>query len=111
MATVAAPPGAPPAPLLDVKTPTPSDIDIAQSVQPKHISLIAEAKLGLQPEEYELHGPHKAKARRRARARTRMQGASLQRAWDPCAARPSMRRRGGAARADPFASSLSPSLC
>jgi hypothetical protein len=41
--------------------PVPSDIDIAQSVKPKHISLIAEASLGLQPEEYELYGTAKAK--------------------------------------------------
>lgn len=43
--------------------PVPSDIDIAQSVKPKHISLIAEAALGLQPEEYELYGTAKAKVR------------------------------------------------
>jgi formyltetrahydrofolate synthetase len=49
-------------PLLPVKQPVPSDIDIAQSVKPKHISQIAEVQLGLQPEEYELYGPSKAKA-------------------------------------------------
>jgi formate--tetrahydrofolate ligase len=48
-------------PLLPVKTPVPSDIDIAQSVQPVHISKIADA-LGLKPEEYDLYGIHKAKA-------------------------------------------------
>ncbi|PNH05613.1 Monofunctional C1-tetrahydrofolate synthase, mitochondrial [Tetrabaena socialis] len=47
-------------PLLPVKVPVPSDIDIAQSVQPLHISSIAEA-LGLLPEEYDLYGTHKAK--------------------------------------------------
>lgn len=57
--TTAAPPQV--TPLLAVKSPVPSDIDIAQSVTPKHISLIAEAKLGLLPEEYELYGPYKAK--------------------------------------------------
>lgn len=50
-------------PLLDIKTPTPSDIDIAQSIKPKHISQIAEVKLGLLPDEYELYGPTKAKVR------------------------------------------------
>jgi hypothetical protein len=53
-----------PKPLLDIVTPTPSDIVIAQSIKPKHISQIAEVKLGLQPEEYELHGPSMAKVRR-----------------------------------------------
>lgn len=52
-----------PKPLLDILSPTPPDIVIAQSVAPKHISQIAEAKLGLQPEEYELYGPTKAKVR------------------------------------------------
>ncbi|KIZ04525.1 methylenetetrahydrofolate dehydrogenase (NADP+) [Monoraphidium neglectum] len=55
--------GEEPKPLLDIKTPTPSDIDIAQSVKPKHISQIAEVKLGLSPDEYELQGPSKAKVR------------------------------------------------
>lgn len=58
-----------PRPLLDIVTPTPSDIDIAQSVKPKHISQIAEAKLGLGPDEYELHGPSKAKVCTAQRAR------------------------------------------
>lgn len=48
-------------PLLPVQHPVPSDIEIAQSVKPKHISQIAEVGLGLQPEEYELYGPSKAK--------------------------------------------------
>ncbi|KAF8056222.1 Formate--tetrahydrofolate ligase [Scenedesmus sp. PABB004] len=56
-------------PLLDVKQPVPSDIEIAQSVQPKHISLIAEAGLGLLPEEYELYGPSKAKVKLSVRDR------------------------------------------
>ncbi len=47
-------------PLLPVKQPVPSDIDIAQSVEPVHIAKIAD-KLGLQQEEYELYGIHKAK--------------------------------------------------
>jgi len=41
-------------------TPVPSDIDIAQSVPPTHIREIAES-LGLQDEDYELHGRYKAK--------------------------------------------------
>jgi hypothetical protein len=48
-------------PLLPVKDPVPADIDIAQSIKPKHISQIAEVGLGLLPEEYELYGPTKAK--------------------------------------------------
>lgn len=48
-------------PLLDIQTPTPADIVIAQSVKPKHISQIAEVKLGLGPDDYELQGPTKAK--------------------------------------------------
>jgi hypothetical protein len=50
-------------PLLPVQDPVPSDIDIAQSIQPKHISQIAEVALGLQPQEYQLYGPTKAKVR------------------------------------------------
>lgn len=49
------------APLLPVVSPVPADIEIAQSIAPKHISLIAEGGLGLLPGEYELHGPSKAK--------------------------------------------------
>ena len=48
-------------PLLPVQTPTPADIDIAQACTVKHISQIAEAALGLLPEEYELYGTSKAK--------------------------------------------------
>jgi hypothetical protein len=48
-------------PLLPVKDPVPADIEIAQSIKPKHISQIAEAVLELRPEEYELYGPTKAK--------------------------------------------------
>lgn len=48
-------------PLLPVKQPVPSDIEIAQSIKPKHISQIAEVGLELRPEEYELYGPTKAK--------------------------------------------------
>lgn len=50
-------------PKLPVKTPAPSDIDIAQSVEPVHIAQIAEAA-GLQPDEYDLYGTYKAKVRR-----------------------------------------------
>eukprot|EP00882_Tetradesmus_deserticola_P024202 GHRQ01026438.1.p1 GENE.GHRQ01026438.1~~GHRQ01026438.1.p1 ORF type:complete len:113 (+),score=3.85 GHRQ01026438.1:541-879(+) len=48
-------------PLLPVQDPVPADIDIAQSITPKHISQIAEVGLSLLPEEYELYGPTKAK--------------------------------------------------
>lgn len=64
MATITAAPAVTsttPKPLLDIVTPTPSDIVIAQSVKPKHISQIAEVSLGLGPEDYELYGPYKAK--------------------------------------------------
>jgi hypothetical protein len=57
-----------PKPLLDIVTPTPPDIVIAQSVAPKHISEIAEGKLGLKPDEYEMYGPTKAKVRGRVGA-------------------------------------------
>jgi hypothetical protein len=52
-----------PAPKLPVQSPVPADIEIAQSIAPKHISLIAESGLGLQPDEYELQGRTKAKVR------------------------------------------------
>lgn len=41
-------------------TPVPSDIDISQSVEPIHISKIAE-DAGLREGEYDLYGAHKAK--------------------------------------------------
>jgi formyltetrahydrofolate synthetase len=47
-------------PLLAVKKPVPEDIEIAQSINPVHISTIAD-KLGLLPSEYDLYGIHKAK--------------------------------------------------
>lgn len=46
--------------ILKIKSPVPSDIEIAQSVIPLHISLIAEA-LGLEAGEIDLYGAHKAK--------------------------------------------------
>lgn len=49
--------------ILKIKSPVPSDIEIAQSVTPLHISLIAEA-LGLEAGEIDLYGAHKAKVRR-----------------------------------------------
>ncbi|KXZ51232.1 hypothetical protein GPECTOR_13g719 [Gonium pectorale] len=55
-------------PLLPVKQPVPSDIDIAQSVQPVHIANIAEA-VGLLPEEFDLYGTHKAKVKLSVRDR------------------------------------------
>jgi formyltetrahydrofolate synthetase len=45
---------------LDTKTPVPSDIEIAQSVAPLTIDLIAEAA-GILPPELELYGRNKAK--------------------------------------------------
>lgn len=45
---------------LQVVSPVPADIDIATSVEPHHISAIAN-ELGLQPQHYELYGRHKAK--------------------------------------------------
>jgi len=45
---------------LEIKSPVPSDIEIAQSITPKPISEIAES-LGLLPDELILYGPHKAK--------------------------------------------------
>ncbi|CAM0951615.1 unnamed protein product [Alopecurus aequalis] len=66
--TVAAPPLVPP-PMttpnptirrLDVASPVPADIDIANGVQPLHIADIA-AELGIPPEHYDLYGKYKAK--------------------------------------------------
>ena len=45
---------------LDFKDPVPSDIDIAQSVEPTHISEIAQ-KLQISAEDFEPHGTTKAK--------------------------------------------------
>ena len=45
---------------LETRSPVPSDIDIAQSVEPLPISQIAES-LGLAEEDYELYGNKKAK--------------------------------------------------
>ena len=47
---------------LKVKFPVPSDIDIAQAAELKPIKLVAE-EVGLLPEELELYGDYKAKAR------------------------------------------------
>ncbi|PNW73619.1 hypothetical protein CHLRE_13g566000v5 [Chlamydomonas reinhardtii] len=55
-------------PLLPVKVPVPSDIEIAQSVEPVHISKIADA-VGLLPTEYDLYGIHKAKVKLNVRER------------------------------------------
>ena len=46
--------------LTDFATPTPSDIAIAQSIAPLPITRVADA-LGLRSDEYEQHGPTKAK--------------------------------------------------
>lgn len=45
---------------LTCKSPVPSDIEIAQAAEPVPITEIAN-KLGLASDEYELHGPLKAK--------------------------------------------------
>jgi formate--tetrahydrofolate ligase len=45
---------------LQVVSPVPADIDIAHSVEPLHISVIAE-ELNLSPEHYDLYGKYKAK--------------------------------------------------
>ncbi|MEW5298569.1 MAG: hypothetical protein WDW36_001677 [Sanguina aurantia] len=54
--------------LLKIKSPVPSDIEIAQSVVPQHISIIAEA-LGLEASEIDLYGTTKAKVRLEVRDR------------------------------------------
>lgn len=45
---------------LEVVSPVPADIDVANSVKALHITAIAE-ELGLQPEEYDCYGKSKAK--------------------------------------------------
>lgn len=45
---------------LEAVSPVPADIDIANSVQPFHISEIAN-ELNLNPEHYDLYGKYKAK--------------------------------------------------
>jgi formate--tetrahydrofolate ligase len=50
---------------LDVASPVPADIDIANSVEPLHIADIA-AELGIPPEHYDLYGKYKAKVNRYA---------------------------------------------
>jgi formyltetrahydrofolate synthetase len=47
---------------LNLRTPVPSDIEIAQEVELKPISVIAE-ELGLLPDEIEFYGPYKAKVK------------------------------------------------
>mmetsp|Transcript_23440 Transcript_23440/g.51458 ORF Transcript_23440/g.51458 Transcript_23440/m.51458 type:complete len:637 (+) Transcript_23440:214-2124(+) len=49
-------------PILPVISPAPSDIEIAQAIDPVHISQIA-TSLGLKDDEYELYGIHKAKVK------------------------------------------------
>ena len=53
---------------LKLKSPVPSDIDIAQDAELKPITLIAE-ELGILPEELEMYGPYKAKVHLSARDR------------------------------------------
>eukprot|EP01119_Soliformovum_irregulare_P017410 TRINITY_DN5171_c0_g1_i1.p1 TRINITY_DN5171_c0_g1~~TRINITY_DN5171_c0_g1_i1.p1 ORF type:complete len:657 (-),score=224.87 TRINITY_DN5171_c0_g1_i1:51-1973(-) len=45
---------------LDFKNPVPSDIDIAQSVTPKHIGIVA-AEVGIREDEFDYYGKTKAK--------------------------------------------------
>lgn len=45
---------------LQVVSPVPADIDIANSVEPLHISEIAQ-ELNLKPNHYDLYGKYKAK--------------------------------------------------
>lgn len=45
---------------LEVVSPVPADIDIANSVEPLHISEIAQ-ELNLNPQHYDLYGKYKAK--------------------------------------------------
>lgn len=73
-------------PLLPVQQPVPSDIDIAQSIKPKHISQIAEVGLNLLPEEYELYGPTKAKVNDPAQQQMWTGQSGLQRSLDRNAA-------------------------
>jgi formyltetrahydrofolate synthetase len=47
---------------LNLRTPVPSDIEIAQEVELKPIAVVGE-ELGLRPDEIEFHGPHKAKVK------------------------------------------------
>eukprot|EP01114_Cavostelium_apophysatum_P013987 TRINITY_DN3505_c0_g1_i1.p1 TRINITY_DN3505_c0_g1~~TRINITY_DN3505_c0_g1_i1.p1 ORF type:complete len:640 (+),score=120.58 TRINITY_DN3505_c0_g1_i1:248-2167(+) len=46
--------------VLDLKTPVPSDIDISQSVKPKHIAKVAR-EVGIREDELDLYGTTKAK--------------------------------------------------
>lgn len=47
---------------LEVMSPVPADIDIANSVEPLHISEIADS-LNLSSKHYDLYGKYKAKVR------------------------------------------------
>lgn len=92
-------------PLLTVKSPVPSDIDIAQSVEPLHIAKIAEA-VGLLPDEYDLYGVTKAKASAKegwARQACCMQRPMCAKArmLGRCASPASTKRGGAAVAADP----------
>lgn len=68
MATVVAPAKIAAKPLLDVKSPVPSDIDIAQSVPPVPVAEIAR-ELGLTEDEFDLYGKFKAKVKLSVRDR------------------------------------------
>jgi len=93
-------------PLLPVKTPVPSDIDIAQSIAPKHITQIAEGKLELRPDEYELYGPYKAKVRANLAAYVRPPGCCMLLPCGHCTHRPGRRQA-----AAPPAPQAVPAVC
>jgi formate--tetrahydrofolate ligase len=48
--------------LSNIISPVPSDIDVAQAIAPLPIAEIAES-IGLSPDEYDMHGKYKGKAR------------------------------------------------
>lgn len=45
---------------LTLLDPVPSDIEISQSVQPKHVGILAK-ELGIKEEEFDFYGKYKAK--------------------------------------------------
>lgn len=73
---------------LDVQSPVPSDIAIAQAVAPIHIAEVAKA-IGLSPNEYDLYGTTKAKASR-ASSFQRQQSKSCMHQNNPSNADPSL---------------------
>lgn len=51
--------------LSNIISPVPSDIDVAQAIAPLPIAEIAQS-IGLGPDDYDMHGKYKGKARIRA---------------------------------------------